>query len=57
MSSEDRRLIEDFLPIRAVSVEMSREKFVREGPISTLRLWWARLAYKGVSIQAEEEQG
>jgi len=27
--TNDRRLIEDFLPIQAVSVEASREKFVR----------------------------
>ncbi len=39
---DDRRLIEDYLPIKAISAEASREKFVRKGHISTLHLWWAR---------------
>jgi putative DNA methylase len=38
-----RRLIEDYLPIQAISAEASREKSVRKGHISTLHLWWARL--------------
>ncbi len=38
----DRRLIEDYLPIEAISEEASREKSVRKGHISTLHLWWAR---------------
>ena len=38
----DRRLIEDYLPIEAISAEASREKSVRKGHISTLHLWWAR---------------
>lgn len=42
MSSDDKRLIEDYLPIEAISVEASREKSVRKGHISTLHLWWAR---------------
>ena len=40
--SNDRRLIEDFLPIQAISKEASREKSIRKGHISTLHLWWAR---------------
>lgn len=40
--SDARRLIEDFLPIQAISEEASREKSVRKGHISTLHLWWAR---------------
>jgi len=40
--SDDRRLIEDYLPIKAISAEASREKSVRKGHISTLHLWWAR---------------
>lgn len=40
--SDDRRLIEDFLPIQAISAEASREKSIRKGNISTLHLWWAR---------------
>lgn len=38
----DRRLIEDYLPIKAISAEASREKSIRKGHISTLHLWWAR---------------
>lgn len=40
--SSDRRLIEDFIPIREISVEAAREKSIRKGHISTLHLWWAR---------------
>ncbi len=40
--TNDRRLIEDYLPIEAISAEASREKSVRKGHISTLHLWWAR---------------
>lgn len=39
---DDKRLIEDYLPIQAISKEASREKSVRKGHISTLHLWWAR---------------
>ena len=42
MSSNDKRLIEDYLPIEKISAEASREKSVRKGHISTLHLWWAR---------------
>ena len=40
--TEDRRLIEDYLPIQAISAEAVREKSVRQGHISTIHLWWAR---------------
>ncbi|MEN6533115.1 MAG: DUF1156 domain-containing protein [Bryobacteraceae bacterium] len=40
--SADKRLIEDYLPIEAISAEASREKSVRKGHISTLHIWWAR---------------
>src|SRR6266581_2901128 len=40
--ADDLRLIEDYLPIEAISAEASREKFIRKGHISTLHLWWAR---------------
>jgi putative DNA methylase len=40
--TDDLRLIEDYLPIQAISAEASREKSVRKGHISTLHLWWAR---------------
>ena len=39
---DEKRLIEDYLPIQAISAEASREKSVRKGHISTLHLWWAR---------------
>ncbi|MCX8021235.1 MAG: DUF1156 domain-containing protein, partial [Syntrophorhabdaceae bacterium] len=42
MDKDDRRLIEDFLPIKDISAEASREKSLRHGHISTLHLWWAR---------------
>ena len=38
--SDDRRLIEDYVPIEAISKEASREKSVRKEHISTLHLWW-----------------
>ncbi len=38
----DRRLIEHYLPIEAISAEARREKSVWKGHISTLHLWWAR---------------
>lgn len=40
--SDDKRLIEDYLPIVTISAEASRENSVRKRHISTLRLWWAR---------------
>lgn len=40
--SPDRRLIEDFIPIKEISIESAREKSIRKGHISTLHLWWAR---------------
>ncbi|MEO8009418.1 MAG: DUF1156 domain-containing protein [Betaproteobacteria bacterium] len=40
--NNDKRLIEDYLPIVDISAEASREKSVRKGHISTLHLWWAR---------------
>src|ERR1019366_679015 len=40
--TDDRRLIEDYLPIEAISKEAAREKSVRKGHIFTLHLWWAR---------------
>ena len=39
---DDKRLLEDYLPLKAISAEASREKSVRKGHISTLHLWWAR---------------
>jgi putative DNA methylase len=42
MGNPDLRLIEDYLPIQAISAEASREKSIHAGHISTLHLWWAR---------------
>jgi len=39
---DDRRLIEDYLPIEEISAEARREKSTRHGHISTLHIWWAR---------------
>ena len=39
---DDTRLIEDYIPIEAISAEARREKSIRKGHISTLHLWWAR---------------
>jgi len=38
----NKRLIEEYIPIKAISAEASREKSIRHGHISTLHLWWAR---------------
>lgn len=38
----DRRLIEDSLPLEAISTQSAREKSIRHGHISTLHIWWAR---------------
>lgn len=38
----DRRLIEDSLPLEAISAQSAREKSIRHGHISTLHIWWAR---------------
>jgi putative DNA methylase len=42
MPNNDRRLIEDLIPIREISEEASNEKSRHQGNISTLHLWWAR---------------
>lgn len=42
MTPNDHRLIEDYIPIEAISNEARREKSIRKGHISTLHLWWAR---------------
>lgn len=40
--SNTRRFIEDFFPVKEVSIESAREKNIRHGHISTLHIWWAR---------------
>ncbi len=42
MNNDDCRLIENYLPIKAISAEASREKSVGEGHISILHLCWTR---------------
>src|SRR5262245_1172304 len=36
----DRRLIEEELPLQEVNAASSREKSLRHGHISTMHLWW-----------------
>jgi putative DNA methylase len=42
--NEDRRLIEEYMPVRAISYEATREKLLRKRDyhLSMLHLWWAR---------------
>jgi len=42
MTTYDRRLIEDSLPLEIISAQSARERSIRHGHISTLRIWWAR---------------
>ena len=42
MPNNDRRLIEDLIPIREISAAASREKSLHRGNISTLHIWWSR---------------
>ena len=37
-----KRLIEVALPLKEVSEQSAREKYIRHGHISTLHIWWAR---------------
>ena len=39
---EDRRLIEEIIPIKEISIESAKEKTIRQGHISGIHLWWAR---------------
>jgi len=39
---EDKRFIEVTFPVKEVSEESAREKYIRHGHISTLHIWWAR---------------
>ena len=39
---EDRRLIEELIPIKEISQESAKEKGIRQGHISAIHLWWAR---------------
>ena len=38
----DKRLIEETIPLEDISRESAREKSIRQGHISTLHIWWAR---------------
>jgi adenine-specific DNA methylase len=64
MPTDDCRLIEDYIPIEAISTEARREKSIRKGHISTLHLWWARrplvaarAAVYGALVHAPEDRG
>ena len=37
-----KRFIEETFPVKEVSEESAREKYIRHGHISTLHAWWAR---------------
>ncbi|MBU1103407.1 MAG: DUF1156 domain-containing protein [Nanoarchaeota archaeon] len=39
---EDRRLIEEIIPIKEISEQSAKEKGIRQGHISAIHLWWAR---------------
>ena len=59
----DQRLIEDYIPIEAISAQARREKSIRKGHISTLHLWWARrplvatrAALHGALVPAPEDK-
>src|SRR5438093_1276185 len=62
--NDDKRLIEDYLPIVAISAEASREKSVRKGRISALPPWWAgrplvarRVPVYGALVPADRQTG
>ncbi len=38
----ERRFIEEYFPVKQISIISSEEKSIRHGHISTLHLWWAR---------------
>ena len=42
--SDERVMIEDYIPVEQISYESTREKVARrrQGHLSTLHLWWAR---------------
>ena len=40
--TDQKRLIELSLPLKAISDQSAREKSIRHGHISTLHIWWAR---------------
>jgi len=42
MKNHHRRLVEDYLPVEAISEKAGRDKSIRKGPISTPHLWWTR---------------
>lgn len=42
MTINDRRLIEDSLPLEIISAQNAREKIIWHGQISTLHICWSR---------------
>ena len=41
-NNKDRRLIEEFIPIKEISEASAIEKNRRNGNLSTVHVWWAR---------------
>src|SRR5262245_14397248 len=41
-SKTNRRIIEEQMPLTAISAHSAREKTIRHGHLSTLHIWWAR---------------
>jgi hypothetical protein len=59
--TDDRRLIEDYIPLKAISEEAAREKKDSKGKIAAIHQWWARrpvtaarAAVYGVLVPAPE---
>ena len=54
-----KKLIEVALPLEAINPEGAWEKSIRRGPLSALRLWWARppLAMPAGPFQREPDLG
>ncbi len=42
MPNNKRRIIEEQMPLTAISAHSAREKSIRHGHLSTLHIWWAR---------------
>jgi len=51
-TGDEAQLIEDYLPIQAISAEAPREKNIRKGHIPVLHLEWA----KGASKTGEKDK-
>lgn len=52
MTGWTKKLIEVALPLEAINKACAREKSIRHGHPSTLRLWWARRPLRAARILA-----